>query len=330
MSRVSPRLVGLGLIAAVLAVAGILTWADLRLASSQALSVVVKRTSQEVPLDDPLAKVWDIAPATEIPLSAQQVTVPMGGGSIRAVTVRALHDGERIYFRLEWEDPTRDVSSFGSQQFRDAAAIQFPAGGDSSLPSFCMGQADGRVNIWHWKADWQEDIDRGFVKITDVYPNTAVDYYPFEDDVTFYPGRAVGNLLSQTERTTPVENLVATGFGTLTSAQEQPVQGRGIWQGGKWYVVFAREMKSDDPAYTPFTTNQTTNVAFAVWDGSQGERDGMKSVSQFAELKVEEAPASEGGGDRALGFILLGVFLGLAAISGAAMVILRRRRRMAP
>src|SRR3990170_6462055 len=225
MSRVSPRLAGLGLLAAVLVAALILTKMDLRLASSQAVTLPVKETEAEIPADDPLASVWQTAEPVEIPLSAQNVTVPQGGGSIRAVTVRALHNRDRVFFRLEWSDPTRDVSSFAPQDFRDAAAIQFPAKGVSTLPSFCMGQAGGQVNIWQWKADWQADIDGGFVSVPQAYPNAAADYYPFQDDDTFYPGRAAGNTFSQTNRTTPVENLVAVGFGTLSSAEQQTVAG---------------------------------------------------------------------------------------------------------
>src|SRR3970282_1888372 len=99
MSHVSPRLAGLGLLAAVLVTALILTQMDLRLASSQAVTLPVKETEAEIPLDDPLASVWQTAEPVEIPLSAQNVTVPQGGGSIRAVAGRALQNRGRTLFR---------------------------------------------------------------------------------------------------------------------------------------------------------------------------------------------------------------------------------------
>ncbi len=325
MSHVSPRLAGLGLLAAVLVAAFILTKMDLRLASSQAVTLPVKETEAAVPTDDPLASVWQTAEPVEIPLSAQNVTVPQGGGSIRAVTVRALHNRDRIFFRLEWTDPTRDISAFAHQDFRDAAAIQFPARGVSTLPSFCMGQAGGQVNIWQWKGDWQADIDGGFVSVPQAYPNAAADYYPFQDDDTFYPGRAAGNSLSETDRKSPVENLVALGFGTLTTADEQPVNGKGLWQDGKWYVLFSRDMEAKGDTYTPFSPGQTTNVAFAVWDGSAGERDGLKSVSQFADLKVEGVARAEGkSGAVVWVFVMAGVVI---VFMGMAYARLRAGRR---
>jgi len=322
-ARLSPRLAGPALVVGVLIVAGFLTQMDVRLASSQAISLAARGTAEAVPLDDPLAAVWDSAPPVEIPLSAQNVAVPKGGGSIRTVDVRALHDEDRIYFRMEWDDPTQDISAFASESFRDAAAVQFPASGVTTLPSFCMGQAGAQVNIWHWKADWQADIDGGFVNVPNVYPDAFADYYPFQEQDTFYSGRAAGNLLSQTNRTTPVENLVAAGFGTLSSAEKQMVAGKGVWKDGKWLVIFARDMKAEGHTYTPFKEGQTTNVAFAVWDGSKGERDGLKSVSQFAELTVEgfETPS-----DNFVPYLVLAAF----AVIGPAIagyLIYRQARR---
>ncbi|MDO8611317.1 MAG: ethylbenzene dehydrogenase-related protein, partial [Dehalococcoidia bacterium] len=82
-----------------------------------------------------------------------------------------------------------------------------------------------------------------------------------------------------------------------------------------WYVLFAREMKASGD-YTPFKPGQTTNVAFAVWDGAAGERDGLKSVSQFADRKVEGVakPESKSGGVVWV-FVMAGVvlvFMGMA------------------
>lgn len=282
--------------------------------------MVAAHTGQEVPLDDPLAPVWDAATPVEVPLSAQTVTVPNGGGSIRGVTVRSLTDGRRIYFRMEWDDQTQDTAAFAPQDFRDAAAIEFPANGVSSVPSFCMGQQGGRVNIWQWKGDWQKDIDEGFVGVPQAYPNSDVGLYPFRDDDLFYTGRAAGNPLSETDRKTPVEDLVAGGFGTLTSADIQKVDGSGVWQDGKWYVLFARDMDLGGDFYVPFKRGDTVNVAFAVWDGANEERNGLKSVSQFADLRVE----GEEGGANTVSLVVLGV-LGAFALAGFIYLLYQER-----
>jgi hypothetical protein len=325
LPRASTRFIGLGIAALLLATAALLSQLDIRLASSQAISIVAKQTGETVPLDDPLASVWDGVTPVQIPLSAQNAVVPNGGGSIRTVSVRSLTDGKRIYFRLEWGDQTKNTSAFAPQDFRDAAAIEFPANGVSTIPSFCMGQANANVNIWQWKGDWQADIDQGFVSVPQAYPNAESDLYPFQDDVTFYPGRAVGNPFSQTNRKSPVQDLVAAGFGTLTGADAQNVEGKGIWQGGKWYVLFARDMNMgfDREFYVPFGAGQTTNVAFAVWDGANSERDGLKSVSSFADLQIEK----ESEATNVTSLVVLGV---LAAFGLVGFCYLLYQERLKP
>ncbi|MBI1884721.1 MAG: hypothetical protein HYS09_00090 [Chloroflexi bacterium] len=324
MLRLSPRRAAVVVLGLALALGLLLTQLDLRLVSSQAMTIVAAETVVQVPPDDPWSDVWEQADAVEVPLSAQQTSVPKGGGSIRAVTARALHDRDRLYVLMEWADATRDMSAIAPQDFRDAAAVQFPASGVTSVPFFCMGQADAHVNIWHWKADWQADIDSGFVGIPEAYPNTAADLYPLQDDPDFYPGRAAGNLLSQTERSTPVENLVAGGFGTLTTAEKQMVGGRGVWRDGTWRVLFVRDLDAGGDAYAKFAPGRTTNVAFAVWNGSKDERDGLKSVSQFAELQLAgkpEAPGVRAGLDRTLVVvIILVVVVGMGTLVVAARV----------
>ncbi|HKZ51540.1 MAG TPA: ethylbenzene dehydrogenase-related protein, partial [Dehalococcoidia bacterium] len=154
------------------AVAAFLTLGDVRLASSQALTLTAYKVDKEVPLDDPFAPVWDRATPVEVPLSAQTVTPPQGGGP-RTVVVRALDDGQRLYLLLEWRDGAADWSMSGLTAFTDAAAVQFPVAAGETVPSFCMGDPNAPVNIWQWKAAWQRDIEEGLVDLGDTYPNLA-------------------------------------------------------------------------------------------------------------------------------------------------------------
>lgn len=297
-----------------------LTVADMRLASSQTATLVAKRSERDVPLDDPFAPVWNRAGPVEAPLSAQQVVPPIGGGD-RTVTARALHYEGRLFILLEWEDGTEDSFLSQQTQFSDAAAVQFPVEGGETVPSFCMGDSTAPVNIWQWKAAWQADIEQGFVDVEDVYPNMQVDFYPFEDDEVFYPARFVGNVFAQAPRITAADNLLAGSFGTLTQA-EQIVQGAGEWRDGAWRVVFARGLEAQGD-YTQFPEDQSTNIAFALWDGSQGERDGIKSVSQFLTLEVSSEVA-EGAG---IGTGTLILIIAGAALMALVLALFGRRRQ---
>jgi len=83
-----------------------------------------------------------------------------------------------------------------------------------------------------------------------------------------------------------VENLAAAGFGTLTSQLSQDVKGKGIWSKGKWRVVFSRVMTGGGEV-VGLAPGKVMPVAFAVWNGAINQRDGEKSVSTWAFLKIE-------------------------------------------
>ncbi|HZP89933.1 MAG TPA: ethylbenzene dehydrogenase-related protein, partial [Actinomycetota bacterium] len=109
---------------------------------------------------------------------------------------------------------------------------------------------------------------------------------------TFYPGRYVGNPFSGTRRSSPVDNLIAGGFGTLTADPTPVVTGWGVWHDGTWRVVFARPLAVGRAGNVDLGPDDWTDVAFAVWDGSAQERDGMKSVANFVALDVSPKPMS--------------------------------------
>jgi len=315
---------------AALVAAGALTLTDRRLAASQTVTLVAARSAAAVPLDDPSASVWKHSIPIEVPLSAQRLVPPKGGGA-RTVTVRALNDGQRLYVRVEWNDDTHDMTTGGVTKFSDGAAIEYPVNPGEQVPALCMGDPDAPVNIWNWKASWQADVERGApADIKDTHPNMQVDLYPFENEDTFYPPRAVGNVPARINRTSPVDNLLAGSFGTLTAAPDQIVLGIGKWNDGKWRVIFARDLKVSGD-YAQFEQGGKTNIAFAVWDGAKNERDGIKSVSTFVTLDVsaEVAQAKPGVGfsGHEIGlFIVAGLAWVTAGLALAGWTYLQRRQ----
>ena len=309
--------------------AAALTLFDLRLASSQTVTLVAKRSENAIPLDDPSADVWDKGAPIQVPLSGQNTVPPRGGGE-GTVTARALHYDGKLYIRMEWSDATEDDSTSMQNEFTDAAAVQFPVEHGESVPAFCMGNPDAPVNIWQWKAAWQTGTDASVLDVQEAYPNIAVDFYPFEDEPEFYPAAASGNIVVRADRTSAADNLLAGSFGTLTAAEDQMVAGMGAWDDGKWRVVFSRDLQVG-AEYAQFAEGDSTNVAFAVWNGANAERDGMKSVSQFLTLEVSPEIAT-GGGGLSGGTIGLFVVVGLVVVAGLATVgsyLLYTRRQTA-
>ena len=310
--------------ASVLVLAVVLTFLKIPVASSQGPTLVAERIIEALPARDPDSPLWKQASVLEVPLSAQSVTKPiLPQTNIKSLTARALHNDTQMAILIEWADTTKNDDTVRVQDFRDAVAIQFPLG--AGQPFICMGQLDGNVNIWQWKADWQADLNAREDMET-LYPNMNVDQYPFATgampapkdytDPNYVPALAAKNL-SAAVHLSPVEELNAGGFGTLTSkaADRQGVQGYGVWANGKWRVIFSRSLAAKDADSAQFEQGKLYGIAFAAWDGANAERNGQKSTSNWVSLQVA-SPAAIAAPVPTLMFTLLI----LVVIVGAALV----------
>lgn len=274
-----------GLLACALVAAGLMV-TDINPAVPQTVALTALRSPRDPGLD-PNSPAWDDAQQAEIPLTAQEVTYPFGGGTVASVAVKALHHDHSLYLRVEWADDTRDVATDAVNHFADAVAIEFPATAKSSVPSVCMGQADDGVNVWQWRADRQQ---RATVWPRGAHPNGYVDEYPLRTKLA-YPALDVGNPVARTHQA--AQDLVAEGFGTLSPASVQAVKAHGVFEEsqakGTWAVVFRRPFAKPGPGQPGFAVRDKSDVAFAVWQGQEDERNGRKSVSQFAQLVVSSS-----------------------------------------
>jgi len=188
--------------------------------------------------------------------------------------------------------PDVDDSVLGVDRFADAAAVQLALGSGTSI---CMGQQAGGLNIWHWKADWAADLVAGRRDVTDAHPNMPDDVHlpaAAEDDTLgpdgFLAGQAAGNPRSAVAHPSSVEDLNAIGFGTLTpqAAAGQNVHGASEHRDGVWRVVMSRPLSDGDPNDATLDRAVPSRVAFAVWDGSSGDRNGQKSLSGWLTLSI--------------------------------------------
>jgi hypothetical protein len=232
---------------------------------------------------------------------------------------------------LEWTDLDPDASVTANLDFTDAAALQFPITDDAT--PYTMGGPEHPVNIWQWKAVWQSDIESGFETSAERWPDAVVDRYPHPDDPLYRPAESLGNLNAQRGRTTPIEDLVAEGFGTLTSSETQQVLGSGEWRDNQWRVVFSRSLGSGESQLASFDTATATPVAFAVWDGGAGDRNGQKSIAQFIDVHfVEEAAAPETPTEvpRSRSQLILVLALAGLVIVSAALLSIGTRARDEP
>ena len=238
------------------------------LVSSEGMVIRAHLIAGDLPAT-PEDAVWaKVAPMT-LPLSGQVITRPVWPEpTARALTVRSVHNGTDIAFLLEWQDNTKN-DRLTPGTFRDGVAIGLPLGDAPAF--FCMGQLDHYINIWHWKADWQSDIDRRASKAAEKKEGEVRRFEVIP------------------RRKSSVEDLIGGGFSTLTTKDEQGrVQGKASWKDGVWHVVIRRPLVStgqDNEARLEPGRLQT--IAFAVWNGENKERNGQKAVAPWFQLLID-------------------------------------------
>jgi complex iron-sulfur molybdoenzyme family reductase subunit gamma len=166
-------------------------------------------------------------------------------GKVRNLAVRTAHNGTDIFFRLSWEDATKDIEITDTTVFPDGCGILVPMKkGDPPIDE--MGSKDDPVNAWYWRADYEE-------------------------------GKA--------------QNTFAKGLGTTEFSKDFPLQAKAVRGEGTWTVVFARPLavpEEQKEEAAQLAAGTTVKVGFAVWEGSNGERGGVKSFSkEWRDLSLD-------------------------------------------
>lgn len=227
--------------------------------------IVAQRHKGELPLY-PLDASWRKVKPVELPVQRLWTWIN-GKKTIESIQVRAIYNDRQIALLVEWDDLILN-SRLSIEDFSDAIAVQFPLpGSEEGKAFFGMGDHKRPVNIWYWKAD-SEVAERRDVK-RDVF------VHPFSIELV--------------RRTSPVEDLIASKPGALTSLPEQLVEGKGIWADGKWHVVFRRTLGTNNPNNNvEFRIGGSYPIAFAVWDGAFDDRDGRKTLTPWQVMEIKK------------------------------------------
>lgn len=231
---------------------------------------------------------WAKAKVETITLMAQPMAVPRPKTTTTSkILVQAIHDGKWVAFRLRWDDTEKsEAGRLG--EFSDSVAIEFPVKDNSVPPPIMMGAKDNPVHIFHWRAQYQVDKEKGKREMKDLYPNMNPDMYPleFKDEghltgltdekrEVFSHGRAAGNPQSYAKK--GIDEIFAEGFGTSAVIQNVEAIADGKWNKNGWTVVIARPLKRENGSV--LEAGKGTFVGFAVWQGGKDEVGARKSVT---------------------------------------------------
>lgn len=251
----------------------------------------------------PTTELWKSAPSRTVSLMAQPMAIPRPKITRTAsIDVQAVHNDRWVSFRFIWADPERsDGGPLGKSS--DAVAIMFPVKSNEAPPPIFMGAKDNPVHMYHWRAQYQVDKDKGMATMQDMYPNMQIDMYPFEFKDSgavapiseemregYSPGRSEGN--PQSYRKRGVDEIIAEGFGTSAVIQNIEAEAQALWEQGKWTVVITRPLVRENGS--ALYIGSGSYMGLAVWQGGQDEVGGRKSVTMsWQPIKLELPPLKE-------------------------------------
>ena len=240
----------------------------------------------------PVDPVWDSAPEHLGKLLPQDLVEPR---QLKATTpevrVRSVSSGSDVAFRLEWTDPSQSDMP-GPSKFLDACGVQIPSKIEPNAPDPQMGQPGHPVEISFWRADWQASVNGRKDTIKELYPNAAIDHYPFESKSLepgsaaqkemasrYAPSQAVGNRRVG-PRESPVEEMIAEGPGTLSPVPDKKGRGAGVRTKDGWAVVITRKLPEG------LAPNTRSQIALAVWEGAGNEVGARKMRTGWIPLAM--------------------------------------------
>ena len=172
------------------------------------------------------------------------------------ITVRALYDENELALLLEWDDRTKSTPGDAKAETisdpgiaEDAVAVQLPTSipEGTEKPYFGMGDAANPVNIWHWTSGTADG----------------------PQSVRLLNGKGADD----------IEQRDAAASG---------IRAQGLYERGTWRVVMKRPLRTPEPeGDLQFVQGKFIPIAFAAWDGSNGEKGSKHTMTTWYWLLLK-------------------------------------------
>lgn len=208
---------------------------------------------------EPFSAAWDEVPSVSFRLAPQLIAADrLFTSVVDQVTTRAIYNDKEIALLIEWDDPTpsrpgdrAQANLAPGEMFEDAIAVQFPAEQSEKLEKPYFGHGDAANPVVAWH--WSAG---------------RAD------------GRAAYEIFEMRGAGTRVERDPArSGFSA-----------RGQYVDGTWRVVF-RHTRNQGNDNIAFESGRLLPVAFAAWDGSNGERGSKHTLTRWVWLWLAPPPS---------------------------------------
>lgn len=135
-----------------------------------------------------------------------------------------------------------------------------------------------------FRLQWSDPSENRDPEDTSAFPDAAAVAFPVTPGAPLVTMGATGAPINawywRGDSDTQGRQVVSEGIGTSRTPDLALVRTHGLWKGGAWSVVIARALRVESPEpFAQLTPGSATEYAVAVWEGSNGERGGIKSFS---------------------------------------------------
>ena len=264
--------------------------------AAMAQDAIVAKKVGDVTKVTPTSKVWDSVKGTEVDLYPQttirlndaKANAANAHAKAKAATAKAIYDGKNIAFLLIWPDGTRTVQSgYRSDSYGDGFAVQLPENysDPKKLPYIGMGST-GRPVIIHLQKAVQPIYEPNGNGDVGMQQNKLSKPIFTKKEIEKYHAAQRKLAVADYQR-----SFVSEGFRSMTEIKDGSEKFSADMKYGdrQWKGTVSRPLKD---AYLDLNKGAFP-VAFAVWDGAEMQRDGLKRLSQWVPVKLE----GQKGGD---------------------------------
>ncbi|MBW2228898.1 MAG: hypothetical protein JRG92_15735 [Deltaproteobacteria bacterium] len=151
-----------------------------------------------------------------------------------------------------------------------------------------------------FRLEWEDTSESREISDTTAFPDAAAVALPSAEGSPIMTMGAVGAAVNawywRADEEGQGRQVVAEGLGTSRGVEGKLVHAQGLWKEGRWSVVISRDLEiaTDEPV-AQLTPGQRTGFGVTVWEGSGGERAGIKAFSgDWIELVLQPLPTARG------------------------------------
>jgi complex iron-sulfur molybdoenzyme family reductase subunit gamma len=262
-------------------------FASTSLWSANIIATKVHHSISEVATGSPLwagvkeSKVT-LYPQTTVKMNDKIANQMNADNGSKVAKVKAIYTDTEIAFLIKWQDETLSIQKgYKSDSYGDGFAVQLATdySNPEALPYIGMGSKGREVFVHLQKANPNvfEPNGNGDVEMQVGRKNTPY----FGTELEAYDSAVKDLGVVDYER-----NFVSAGFRSMTQVRDGVNSNMNmIYNLNKhcWAGTLSRDLKDEY-----LNLEGTVPVAFAVWDGSRNNRDGLKLLSGWNSVVLED------------------------------------------